>query len=152
MKKRYFILLLVSLVFTACSSTTKIDGEQEKLVRTNAVFINNEQMRQVSIPEDESELIFKSLQENRLKIDIVLKENQNIERLLIFDGENVLRVRAVDGEFILKGDQLKVFKLMVEENHAISLKGRIASYNYFSKKLSTDDTEVINRIFEEDQI
>lgn len=152
MKKRYFILLLVSLLFTACSSSDKRGSDQEKLVRSNAVFISNGEMRQVTIPEAEGEIVFKSLQEDKLRIDIALKEDEDIKRLLIFDGKNVLRVRAVEGELILSGEQLKKFKEMVEENQGISLKGRIENYNYFSQKLSKEDTEVIGQIFEESQI
>ncbi|GLI56553.1 hypothetical protein PM10SUCC1_20670 [Propionigenium maris DSM 9537] len=152
MRKRYFILLLMSLLFTACSSSDKRSGEQEKLVRSNAVFISNGEVCQVTIPETEGEIVFKSLEEDRLLIDIALKVEGRIERLLIFDGEDVLRIRAVEGEFVLAGEQLEKFKGMIEENKGISLKGRIESYNYFSQKLSKEDTEVINQIFEESQI
>ena len=152
MRKRYFILLLVSLLFTACSSSDKRVSDQEKLVRSNAVFINNGEMCQVTIPEAEGEIVFKSLQENKLMIDIVLKADEDIKRLLIFDGKNVLRVSAIKGEFILAGEQLKKFREMLKENQEISLKGRIESYNYFSQKLSKEDTEVIGQIFEENQI
>ncbi len=152
MRKRYFILLLISLLFTACSSSDKRSGEQEKLVRSNAVFVSNGEVCQVTIPESESEIVFRSLEEDKLLIDISLKLDGSIERLLIFDGEEVLRIRAVEGEFILVGKQLEKFKKMVEENKGISMKGRIGSYNYFSQKLSKEDTEVINQIFEESQI
>ncbi len=152
MRKNYFILLLVSLLFTACSSSDKRGSDQEKLVRSNAVFISNGEICQVTIPEAEGEIVFKSLQEGKLGIDIDLKVDEDIKRLLIFDGKNVLRVSAVEGEFILAGEQLKKFKEMVGENQGISLKGRIESYNYFSQKLSKEDTEVIGQIFEESQI
>ncbi len=152
MRKRYFILLLLSLLFTACSSSDKRSGEQEKLVRSNAVFVSNGEVCQVTIPEIESKIVFKSLNDDRLLIDIALKIEGDIERLLIFDGEDILRIRAVEGEFILAGGQLEKFKEMIEENKGISLKGRIGNYNYFSQKLSKEDTEVINQIFGESQI
>ena len=143
--KKHLVSIFLALMVTACSNI----GESN-LSRTT--FVNTEKFCKVIIEEESNQIVFKSIDNENLAVDISLAKGDSIKRLFLYDGENLIRIEGREGKLLLKGKQLALFKNMFANNKSIDMKGKIDNYNYFSQKLSKKDTEVIGQIFGENQI
>jgi|GEM_PF-3068772 len=146
---KYLIMIFALVVFTACSNT---ESQTSAANVSNAVFVNTDNYCKVTIGEENSQMVFRSLHNGSLEVDINLLEGEVVGRLLLYDGETLLRVEADNGRIVLEGDDLSIFRAMISGEKSIDIKGKIDYYNYFTQKLTEEDTLVISQIFEENQI
>ena len=124
--KKHLVSIFLALMVTACSNI----GESN-LSRTT--FVNTEKFCKVIIEEESNQIVFKSIDNENLAVDISLAKGDSIKRLFLYDGENLIRIEGREGKLLLKGKQLALFKNMVANNKSIDMKGKIDNYNYFSQ-------------------